>query len=58
MLFNSYIFIFLFLPVTVGAYYTLRHAQLTREAMFMLIFASFFFITRGGILNTFFFYWC
>lgn len=43
MLFNSYIFIFLFLPVTVAVFHILRHVGLARAAIFSLVAASFVF---------------
>ncbi|MCK5529524.1 MAG: MBOAT family protein [Kiritimatiellae bacterium] len=43
MLFNSYIFIFLFLPITVVAFHTLRHYGFARGAIFALVVASFIF---------------
>ena len=43
MLFNSYIFVFLFLPVTVAVFHTLRHYGFSRAAIFALVVASFVF---------------
>jgi alginate O-acetyltransferase complex protein AlgI len=43
MLFNSYEFIFLFLPVTVIVYYLLNHLRLTLASNAWLLFASLFF---------------
>jgi len=43
MLFNSYIFIFLFLPATVAVFHILRHIGLARTAIFSLVVASFIF---------------
>ena len=43
MLFNSYIFIFLFLPATVLLFHLLRRAGVARGAIFSLVMASFIF---------------
>ena len=43
MLFNSYEFIFLFLPITVSAYYLLNRMRLTVASNAWLLFASLFF---------------
>jgi len=43
MLFNSYVFIFLFLPATVLLFHLLRHIGLARAAIFSLVMASFIF---------------
>ena len=43
MLFNSYEFIFLFLPITVIVYYLLNQARLTLASNAWLLFASLFF---------------
>lgn len=43
MLFNSYIFIFVFLPVTAAVFHLLRHIGLGRTAIFSLVIASFVF---------------
>lgn len=43
MLFNSYIFIFLFLPATAAVFHILRHIGLARAAIFSLVVASFIF---------------
>ena len=43
MLFNSYIFIFLFLPATLLVYFTLNRLKLTYPAKISLIIASLFF---------------
>ena len=43
MLFNSYVFIFLFLPASVLVFHVLRHIGLARAAIFSLVIASFVF---------------
>ncbi|MGZ6203095.1 MAG: MBOAT family protein, partial [Thermodesulfobacteriota bacterium] len=43
MLFNSYVFIFLFFPVTFAVYFILNRKNLTLAAKSWLILASFFF---------------
>ena len=43
MLFNSYEFIFLFLPITVSVYYLLNRMRLTLASNAWLLFASLFF---------------
>lgn len=43
MLFNSYVFIFLFLPVTFFGYYFLLHRRMALAAKGFLVFASLFF---------------
>ncbi len=43
MLFNSYIFIFLFLPLTIFAYFGLNKLKLNKAARFSLVIASLFF---------------
>jgi len=43
MLFNSYVFIFLFLPATVLLFHLLRRIGLARAAIFSLVMASFIF---------------
>ena len=43
MLFNSYIFVLLFLPVTVVGYFTLNHFRLYRAASFFLLGMSLWF---------------
>ena len=43
MLFNSYIFIFLFLPATVLLFHFLRHIGVARAAIFSLVMASLIF---------------
>lgn len=43
MLFNSYIFIFVFLPVTLLVFHSLRYLKRGRSAIFSLIVASFVF---------------
>jgi D-alanyl-lipoteichoic acid acyltransferase DltB (MBOAT superfamily) len=43
MLFNSYVFILLFLPTTVVLFHLLRHRGLGRAAIFSLVAASFLF---------------
>ncbi len=45
MLFNSIIFIFVFLPLTVILYFTLNKLRLTRVALNLLVVASLFFYT-------------
>jgi len=43
MLFNSYIFIFLFLPITIIVYFVLNHLRLTIISKVWLVLASLFF---------------
>lgn len=43
MLFNSYAFIFLFLPITFTVYFVLNRKKLTLAAKAWLVFASLFF---------------
>lgn len=49
MIFNSYEFIFLFLPIVVIGYYFLIHLRLLIAAKGLLIFASFFFYSWWNI---------
>src|ERR1700674_4537620 len=49
MLFNSYEFIFLFLPITVGIYFWLNKKRLTVAARSWLLFASLFFYSWGDV---------
>jgi D-alanyl-lipoteichoic acid acyltransferase DltB (MBOAT superfamily) len=43
MLFNSYIFVFVFLPITVAGYYAIRRAGHTNTALVWLLACSYFF---------------
>lgn len=43
MLFNSYVFIFLFLPITLVGYFTFNHFNATKIAKLWLVIASLFF---------------
>ncbi len=49
MIFNSYEFIFIFLPLVVSSYYLLIHLRLLIAAKGILIFASFFFYSWWNI---------
>ena len=49
MLFNSYIFIFAFLPLTFGIYYFLLHKKLIVGAKGFLVFASLFFYSWWNV---------
>ncbi|HIP44420.1 MAG TPA: MBOAT family protein [Sulfurospirillum arcachonense] len=49
MLFNSYIFIFMFLPFTFVVYFYLNHKRLTVLSQLFLVFASLFFYTWWNI---------
>jgi D-alanyl-lipoteichoic acid acyltransferase DltB (MBOAT superfamily) len=50
MLFNSYEFIFLFLPITFGVYFWLNKKRLTSASKGWLVFASLFFYSWWNIL--------
>lgn len=49
MLFNSYLFIFLFLPLTLVCYYGLNHRNRPKAALLFLTFMSFLFYGYGNI---------
>ena len=49
MLFNSYIFIFAFLPITLFIYFYLNHKRLTEASKGFLVFASLFFYSWWNI---------
>ena len=49
MLFNSYIFIFLFLPITLIIYYDLNRMKVTIVSRLFLVFASLFFYSWWNI---------
>ena len=49
MLFNSYIFIFMFLPFTFMVYFYLNHKRLTTLSQMFLVFASLFFYAWWNI---------
>jgi D-alanyl-lipoteichoic acid acyltransferase DltB (MBOAT superfamily) len=49
MLFNSYIFIFIFLPVTFGIYFFLNQKKQTKVSQVFLVFASLFFYAWWNI---------
>lgn len=49
MLFNSYIFIFCFLPLTFAVYFHLLHRRLIVPAKGFLVFASLFFYSWWNI---------
>lgn len=49
MLFNSYEFIFIFLPITFFIYFYLNHKRLTQAAKGFLVFASLFFYSWWDI---------
>lgn len=49
MLFNSYIFIFLFLPTTFVFYFYLNHKRLTEASKGLLVFSSLFFYSWWNI---------
>ena len=51
MLFNSYIFIFLFLPVVLLGYYGLHYAKLHKLALLFLTFMSMWFCAYTGLGN-------
>ena len=50
MLFNSYIFIFLFLPITLGVYFYLNHTKRTDAAKVVLVVASLFYYSWWNVL--------
>jgi D-alanyl-lipoteichoic acid acyltransferase DltB (MBOAT superfamily) len=50
MLFNSYEFIFLFLPITFGIYFWLNKKRLTQAAKGWMVFASLFFYSWWNII--------
>ena len=50
MLFNSYIFIFAFLPVTFFVYFYLNHRRLTEASKGFLVFSSLFFYSWWNII--------
>lgn len=50
MLFNSYEFIFLFLPITFGIYFWLNAKRLTQASKGWLVFASLFFYSWWNII--------
>ena len=50
MLFNSYIFIFLFLPVTLFVYFSLNHRKLTTASKAFLVVASLFYYSWWNII--------
>ena len=49
MLFNSYVFIFAFLPITFLVYFYLNHKRLTQAAQGFLVFSSLFFYSWWNI---------
>ncbi|MDD2839057.1 MAG: MBOAT family protein, partial [Sulfuricurvum sp.] len=49
MLFNSYEFIFIFLPITFGIYFWLNKKRLTQASKAWLVFASLFFYSWWNI---------
>lgn len=51
MLFNSYPFIFAFLPVALVGYYLLNHFQLVKSAKAWMILASFYFYSYWSVKN-------
>ncbi len=51
MLFNSYPFIFAFLPLALLGYYVLNHFKLTTQSKIWLILASLYFYTYFGFRN-------
>ena len=50
MLFNSYIFIFLFLPITLLVYYYLNHLKLYKIGKVFLVIASLFFYSWWNVV--------
>ncbi|MDD7741800.1 MAG: MBOAT family protein, partial [Campylobacteraceae bacterium] len=50
MLFNSYIFIFAFLPLTFFVYFFLNKKRMTELAKAFLVFASLFFYSWWNVL--------
>ena len=50
MLFNSFVFIFAFLPITFGIYFYLNTKRLTEASKAFLVFASLFFYSWWNIL--------
>lgn len=50
MLFNSYAFIFLFLPLTLSVYFYLNSKRLLRGGLVFLVFASLFFYSWWNII--------
>ena len=50
MLFNSYEFIFVFLPITFFIYFYLNHKKLTETSKGFLIFSSLFFYSWWNII--------
>ena len=49
MYFNSYLFIFLFVPITLLGYYTLNHFKKYRPALAWVVFASLVFYSWANI---------
>ena len=49
MLFNSYEFIFVFLPITLFIYFYLNHKRLTKASNFFLVLSSLFFYSWWNI---------
>lgn len=50
MLFNSYEFIFLFLPITLGIYFWLNKKRLTQASKAWMVFASLFFYSWWNVI--------
>lgn len=50
MLFNSYEFIFLFLPITLGIYFWLNNKRLTQASKAWMVFASLFFYSWWNVI--------
>lgn len=49
MIFSSYVFLFLFLPITFGGYFILNRLRLQVIAKWWLVLASFFFYAYGNV---------
>lgn len=53
MLFNSYIFILLFLPITLIVYYMLNHLEKSNLSLFLIVLASFIFYAYNNVKYVF-----
>lgn len=53
MLFNSYIFILLFLPITLIVYYMLNHLGKSNLSLFLIVLASFIFYAYNNVKYVF-----
>ena len=48
MIFSTYQFLLIFLPITFGGYFTLQHLTYTNLAKIWLVLASFYFYAAGS----------